>query len=124
MLFYFTVLDHCTNYLLNFFRNPISQFRSHHEYLLSDPCFSYDMSNTLTDTCRNCSSLCLIGFGNYQANLLDCFIKLILATPCDKNKGAFLDEPSSSSKAHPAISACDDCSFSFKSFCNYFSFES
>jgi hypothetical protein len=35
-----------------------------------------------------------------------------------------LDEPSSSSKAHPAISACDDCSFSFKSFCNYFSFES
>jgi hypothetical protein len=76
MLFYFTVRDHCTNYLLNFFRN---QFRSHHEYLLSDPCFSYDMSNTLTDTFRNCSSLSLIGFGNYQANLLDCFIKLILA---------------------------------------------
>ena len=50
------------------------------------------------------------------AYLLDCCIEFALASTGDKNIGTFVDESLCSSKAYPAVSACDDCDFSFKLF--------
>jgi hypothetical protein len=55
----------------------------------------------------------IVGICDIPANLLDCFIELILPSACDKNKGIFLDELLGSS--NPTISARDVCNLS-KSF--------
>src|SRR5215471_17430923 len=52
------------------------------------------------------------------AYLLDCFIEFILASACYKNIGAFFDELLCCSEVYTAVSTCDHCDFSVKSFCN------